>query len=52
MSETEAISKKLRLYQWQAVDTQGSIQQGNSIEINKDIIYQQLFAAGLQPVTL
>ena len=52
MSETGAISKKWRLYQWQAVDTQGSIQQGNSIEINKDIIYQQLFAAGLQPVSI
>jgi protein transport protein HofC len=52
MSDTGAVSKEWRLYQWQAVDTLGSIQQGNSIEINKDIIYQQLFAAGLQPVSI
>lgn len=52
MSDTGAGSKEWRLYQWQAVDTLGSIQQGNSIEINKDIIYQQLFAAGLQPVSI
>lgn len=52
MSDIGAGSKEWRLYQWQAVDTLGSIQQGNSIEINKDIIYQQLFAAGLQPVSI
>jgi len=52
MSDTGAGSKEWQLYQWQAVDTLGSIQQGNSIEINKDIIYQQLFAAGLQPVSI
>ncbi|MBU9848409.1 protein transport protein HofC [Rahnella ecdela] len=52
MSENGAVSKKWRLYQWLAVDTLGSIQQGNCIEINKDNIYQQLFAAGLQPVSI
>lgn len=52
MIEAPARSQTWRLYQWQAMDIQGSIQQGHSIELNKDGIYQQLFAAGLQPLRI
>lgn len=52
MSETPVIAPKWRLFHWQAIDTLGSIQQGDAIEINKDSIYQQLFVAGLQPMKI
>jgi protein transport protein HofC len=41
-----------RLYRWQAIDTQGSIQQDHCIELDKARIYPQLFAAGLQPLKI
>jgi len=41
-----------RLYHWQAIDTLGSLQQDHCIEVGKDGIYQQLFAAGLQPLKI
>ncbi|QLK59929.1 protein transport protein HofC [Enterobacteriaceae bacterium Kacie_13] len=52
MSEMPALSQTWRLYHWQAIDIQGNIQQGNSIEASKDGIYQQLFAASLQPLKI
>ena len=50
MSEMPALSQRWCLYHWQAIDIQGNIQQGSSIEASKDGIYQQLFAASLQPL--
>ena len=52
MSEMPALSQRWCLYHWQAIDIQGNIQQGSSIEASKDGIYQQLFAASLQPLKI
>lgn len=52
MKEATALSYKWRLYQWQAIDPSGCIQQGNIIEQNKKSIYQELFTAGLQPLNI
>ncbi len=52
MNSTADVSQTWRLYHWQAIDAQGNIQQGHNIESGKDDIYQQLFAAGLQPLNI
>lgn len=52
MSDSSVLHQTWRLYHWQAIDSQGSIQDGDSIEVSKEGIYQQLFAAGLQPLKI
>lgn len=52
MKETAPLSPTWLLYHWQAIDPLGTIQQGNIIELNKNSIYQELFAAGLQPLKI
>lgn len=52
MNATSPLAQMQCLYRWQAIDIQGNIQQGDSIESSKSGIYQQLFAAGLQPLKI
>ncbi|WP_127957274.1 protein transport protein HofC [Serratia microhaemolytica] len=41
--------KPQRLYSWQAIDSQGALQQGELMATEKHQLYQQLLQQGLQP---
>lgn len=43
---------KVRLYRWQALDTQGKIRDGEMIATAKDAVFQHLFQEGLQPLSV
>ncbi|WP_411705684.1 type II secretion system F family protein [Edaphovirga cremea] len=43
---------KVRLYRWQALDTQGQIRDGEMIATAKDAVFQHLFQEGLQPLSV